>query len=49
MIYEIVETLLGGKILKRTNVDETETWIPMTDDNSDYQTYLLSLEAKPKK
>ena len=46
MTYEIVDTSFGGKILKRTNLDGTETWIPMTDDNSDYQAYLATLASE---
>lgn len=46
MKYEIVETSFGAKILKRTNENGTETWIPMTEDNSDYQAYLSTLVSE---
>jgi hypothetical protein len=41
--YEIVEDVYG-KTIKRTNTDESETWIPTDPANSDYQRYLRWLE-----
>lgn len=44
MTYEIVTNLdIDGTelpILKRTNDDGTTSWIPMVEDNPDYQRYL---------
>lgn len=42
--YEIVKQIYGGEILKRTNQDGTETWIPLDEANPDYQRYLRWLE-----
>jgi hypothetical protein len=43
--YEVVSTDLGVDVIKRTNSDDTVTFIPMDENNSDYQAYLASLEA----
>jgi hypothetical protein len=37
--YEIIETL-NSQIIKRTDADGTEFWIPKDLANSDYQAYL---------
>lgn len=46
--YEIVKTDRGTDILKRTDADGQIWWIPMTEENSDYQAYLASLETLTK-
>jgi hypothetical protein len=44
-IYEImVSELDNSEIIKRTNEDGSESWIPKDPANSDYQRYLLWLE-----
>lgn len=45
MDYEIIKTTTSTNI-KRTNVDESVTWIPFDEANSDYQEYLLWLEGQ---
>ena len=41
MKYEKVTIgLKNDEVIKRTNDDGTESWIPMAEDNSDYQAYL---------
>ena len=40
IIYEEITTDLGGIVIKRTNADGSETWIPTDPANSDYQAYL---------
>ena len=49
-IYEILETLDGGNVLKRTDADGLEAWVPFDESNSDYQAYLESIKPveKPK-
>ena len=37
-----------NNMVERTNEDETVSFIPMDEANSDYEAYLASLE-KPKK
>ena len=45
MKYEKVTIgLKNDEVIKRTNDDGTESWIPMAEDNSDYQAYLRWLE-----
>jgi hypothetical protein len=48
MIYKIVNTLdiLGNKktIIAKYNDDTSVSWIPMSNDNTDYQAYLKWLE-----
>lgn len=39
-IYEVISNELGGEIIKRTNKDGLESWIPKDEANSDYQAYL---------
>lgn len=41
--YEIVEITTGGQVIKRTDVDGNESWIPTDPGNSDYAAYLESL------
>jgi hypothetical protein len=38
--YEIITNVLGSSILKRTDPDGKEWFIPMDESNSDYQAYL---------
>jgi len=44
MTYEIMDFILGGQILKRTDEDGAEWFIPIDPANSDYQAYLKSLD-----
>lgn len=43
--YEVISTALGGEVIKRTDADGNEAWIPTDPANSDYQAYLATLEA----
>ena len=38
--YEEITNDFGAIIIKRTNEDGSETWIPTDPANSDYQRYL---------
>lgn len=44
MKYEIVESPMGGEVVKRTDADGYVWWIPVDESNSDYQAYLATLE-----
>jgi hypothetical protein len=44
--YEIVENL-GTAIIKRTDENGKEAWIPTDPANSDYAEYLAQLDDKP--
>jgi hypothetical protein len=44
MRYEKVEVEPNLFMIKRTELDGKEWWIPMANDNSDYQRYLAWLE-----
>ena len=49
--YEIVEvgkskTQAGVQVIKRTDSEGNEAWIPMDPANSDYQTYLAQLDQE---
>lgn len=44
MIYEKIDLPLGGKVIKRTDKDGSEWFIPLDEANSDYQRYLRWLE-----
>jgi len=47
MKYEKVTIgLKNDEVIKRTNDDGTESWIPMAEDNSDYQAYLNKDKAE---
>lgn len=48
MKYEIVEVKDGSEMLKKISEDGIESWIPMSEDNADYQTYLESLKDAAK-
>jgi hypothetical protein len=43
-IYEKIESPTGEIILKRTDPEGNEAWIPLDPANSDYAEYLASLE-----
>ena len=43
-MYKKVTGKLGGELIVRTNLDGSESWIPMDESNSDYQRYLRWLE-----
>jgi hypothetical protein len=43
--YELITDDFGNEVVKRNNGDGVTTWIPKDLGNSDYQTYLASLEA----
>jgi hypothetical protein len=47
-IYEVVAAPYEGatEIIKRTDSDGNEAWIPTDPANSDFQAYLASLEAE---
>jgi hypothetical protein len=38
--YELLIDEKGSQIVKRTNADDTISWIPTDPANSDYQRYL---------
>jgi hypothetical protein len=40
MNYEVITNEPNPSVIKRTNDDGTETWIPMVESNADYQAYL---------
>lgn len=42
--YEVMTNEFGS-LIKRTNKNGSETWIPKEPSNSDYQAYLASLNA----
>jgi len=42
--YEIHETSLGEEIIKRIDENGSIWWIPTDPANSDYKTYLASLD-----
>jgi hypothetical protein len=44
-MYKKITTLLGNEFIIKFEVDSPEMWIPEDPANSDYQTYLKSLEA----
>lgn len=46
--YEIVKNLMG-EIIKRTDKDGNEVWIPTDPANSDYAEYLESLKPAETK
>lgn len=47
MTYEEIELEDGKKLIKRLNDNDTISWIPVDEANSDYQAYLAD-EAAPK-
>lgn len=44
MKYELVK-ILNDWCIKRTDTDGVEWWIPSTEENSDYQKYLLDTDG----
>ena len=48
-IYEEISLDSGNKVIKRTDADGKEWWIPTDPANSDYQQYLVWLEAQTPK
>lgn len=42
--YELITTALGNEIIKRTDAEGNEAWIPTDPANSDYAAYLESQE-----
>jgi hypothetical protein len=46
LIYEEVTSTLGVSMIKRTDTDGKEWWIPMDKANSDYQAYLNKDKAE---
>ena len=45
MMYEQVIDDTGSTMVKRINLDGTESWIPLDPANADYQLYLESLKS----
>jgi hypothetical protein len=43
-IYELITSEFGGENIKRTDEDGNEAWIPVDQNNADYQRYLEQLE-----
>lgn len=43
--YEVIINSQSEQIIKRTDADGNEAWIPADPANSDYQAYLASLET----
>jgi hypothetical protein len=39
-VYEVIKTDFGNTVIKRTDENGFETWIPTDPANSDYQRYL---------
>jgi hypothetical protein len=44
--YEEVENELGAKFILRFNEDNSQSWIPIDQENSDYQAYLNKDKAE---
>jgi hypothetical protein len=44
--YEEVENELGAKFILRFNEDDSQSWIPIDQENSDYQAYLNKDKAE---
>ena len=47
--YKVKTDIFGVDYLEMTSPDGVVSFVPMDESNSDYQAYLLSLEAKPAK
>ena len=43
--YEVIINDNNQEVIKRIDADGKIWWIPALEENSDYQTYLASLEA----
>ena len=39
--FEIVKTIDGGEVIKRTDSEGNEAWIPCDPTNSDYAAYVV--------
>jgi hypothetical protein len=52
-LYEAITTESGAEVIKRTDADGKEVWIPTDPANSDYAAYLAWLDSQtpttPKK
>lgn len=47
MNYELIEPIVGGpSIVKRTNADGSESFIPLDPGNTDYQEYLTYISKQ---
>ena len=47
--YKVITTEYGSEVIKRTDSEGNEAWIPTDPANTDYAEYLASLEAtKPE-
>jgi hypothetical protein len=44
--YEVI-TAFNSEIIKRTDSEGSEVWIPLDPANSDYQAYLNQLDNTP--
>lgn len=44
MTYEEITDEFGSKVIKKTDAEGKEFWIPVNEGNSDYQRYLRWLE-----
>lgn len=42
-IFEEIETLSGENVIKRTDANGIQSWIPVDPCNSDYAAYLKSV------
>jgi len=42
-IYEVITSAIGEKVVKRTDAEGNEAWIPVDPTNSDYVAYLESV------
>jgi predicted acetyltransferase len=47
--YKVITTEYGSEVIKRTDSEGNEAWIPTDPANSDYAEYLAFLESQPKK
>lgn len=45
MKYEIISNDFGGFVIKATNSDKQEKWIPVDEANADYQQYLIDTDG----
>ena len=43
--YKVITSDMGIDFIERTDIDGSKWIIPMDETNSDYQAYLVSLEA----
>ena len=44
-MYEIIETFSNIYMIKKTDDDGVEHWIPEDEGNSDYQQYLIDTDG----